>query len=381
MLRTCKGLGWSFLSLRLILLLAVGANPAIASDSEIIRKAADHYLNSGQPLSTDARALYSDMASSMPPRMEVKYYDPSIFKKGPQIVDLRSPDTEMPDPYTVGHIPGAVRIPWQKIAEWRHLKDLPKGRRIVVYSGTGQTGGQIAAILNVLGYNALNLTWGITAWTTDKDAAPGRYERFRDTVWSSGGSFRTVTRIDPPTETYSLPAIEKTASSENFTAILTASRRYLNDPEKCLTVSAPEIYYAMHSAARRRQRYGSEEKPLNPYVFPFIVDVRDEEAYRLGHIENSLHIRFQDLFKKENLRRLPPDRQIVLYCETGHRSSHAVALLNMLGYDAASLKWGITSWSLSLPGRDVAPGRYAEQRDCIDYEVVRGFEPSFPCPG
>jgi hypothetical protein len=46
----------------------------------------------------------------------------------------------------------------------------------------------------------------------------------------------------------------------------------------------------------------------------------------------------------------------------------------MLGYDAVSLKWGITSWSLSLPGRDVAPGRYTEKRDCIGYEVVKGFE-------
>jgi hypothetical protein len=56
------------------------------------------------------------------------------------------------------------------------------------------------------------------------------------------------------------------------------------------------------------------------------------------------------------------------------------ALLNLLGYDAINLKFGITSWSLSIPGRDIAPERYDEDRDCIHCKaVVEGYKSAVPC--
>ena len=40
-----------------------------------------------------------------------------------------------------------------------------------------------------------------------------------------------------------------------------------------------------------------------------------------------------------------------------------------------------TSWSLSLPGKDVAPDRYNESTDCMNYPVVKGFAAFIQCPG
>jgi rhodanese-related sulfurtransferase len=344
--------------------------PAMAGEGtfETIRAAAETYVTGGRPFHIDAKTLYESMASSMPRSVDVRYYDPSSFKRGPIIIDLRNADPDMPHPYALGHIPGAIHIPWRKIAEWRYLKDLPKDRKLVVYSSTGQIGGQVSAILNILGFDAVNLMWGITSWTASADVAPGRYEKSRDTVWSSGGSFRTVIRINEPQETYELPNYEEKGSHGGFEAVLSAALLYLNALDKSFTISAPELDRLLNFSA-------------NPFLVPLVLDVRDDTAYRIGHIDNCLHITLGALFKRENLRRLPPGRQVVAYCETGHDSGQAAALLNLLGYDAVSLKWGISAWSLSLPGMSIAPNRYDEKRDCIDYEVVPGFRPSIPCPG
>jgi rhodanese-related sulfurtransferase len=355
-----------FPAVTMIIVFGASSNGGNA-DFEAIRAAAEAYLGSGRPLDIDAKTLYESMVSSMA-LLDVRNYDPSSFKRGPIIVDLRAPDPEMPQPYAVGHIPGSVPIPLRNIADWKYLKDLPKDRKIVVYSATGQVGGQAAAILNLLGYDAVNLKWGMTSWAARSDIAPGRYESSRDTVWRSGGSYRTVVSLDSPQEIYDFPDFENGDGRDNFETILSAARLYFNALDKPFTISAPELDALLRSSE-------------NPYVVPLVLDVRDEAAYRLGHIDKCLHIPLRALFRRENLRHLPPDRQIVVYCETGHESAQAVAVLNLLGYDAVSLKWGIAAWSLSLPGSDITPNRYDERHDCMGYEVVTGFRSFIPCAG
>lgn len=79
---------------------------------------------------------------------------------------------------------------------------------------------------------------------------------------------------------------------------------------------------------------------------PIILDIRNPKDYALGHIPGAVNISVKDLFTKETLSKLPPDKQIVVYCYTGQTSAQVVAALNMLGYDAYSLKFGMPSWAL-----------------------------------
>lgn len=77
--------------------------------------------------------------------------------------------------YAIGHIPGAVNIPWREIAKEENLQKLPTDRQIVVYCYTGHTGAVATTALNLLGYDAVNLKFGIGAWTKDANvrvAAP-----------------------------------------------------------------------------------------------------------------------------------------------------------------------------------------------------------------
>ena len=45
----------------------------------------------------------------------------------------------------------------------------PTTSRIVVYCYTGQTASQVTSALNMLGYDASNMLFGMQAWTMDKD--------------------------------------------------------------------------------------------------------------------------------------------------------------------------------------------------------------------
>ena len=105
---------------------------------------------------------------------------------------------------------------------------------------------------------------------------------------------------------------------------------------------------------------------------PFVLSVRSPEQYAKGHIASAINFYWREAAKEENLAKLPEDRQIVVYCYTGHTASQVTALLNILGYDAINLKFGMTSWTRDT---DVAPKRYQEVKDAKDYPFVTGTEP------
>ena len=358
---------------------------------EVIRQAADAYVNSAKELNIPAKELYDTMFALIKANVtasvseyQIEWYDAVQYSEGPLIVDTRGIDTEMPNAYWSGHIPGAFVIPWRFSADSNNLMKLRKERQIVVYSSTGQTGAQAAAILGVLGYDAVNLMWGITSWTSDPEVAPGRYAQERDTVWNWGGSFRAVCPISEPTETYSYPIVENTKSTDKFEIIQAAALAYLHS-DKPENMPAPELYHALHfeqiPIPDQYYYFTNPENPdENPWAVPFILDVRDDETYLNGHICGTAHVFWKDVFKPENLKRLPPDRKVLVYSDTGHEAGMVAALLNLLGYDAINLKWGITGWSLSLPRQDIAPARFNPNTDVQNYPVIKGYQSFLACP-
>jgi rhodanese-related sulfurtransferase len=81
-------------------------------------------------------------------------------------------------------------------------------------------------------------------------------------------------------------------------------------------------------------------KDKNKY---FLLDVRTQEEYKSGFIENSMLIPVTEL--ESRLSEIPTDKPIIVYCKSGNRSLKAAQILvknnfspvyNMLG--------GITEW-------------------------------------
>lgn len=76
----------------------------------------------------------------------------------------------------------------------------------------------------------------------------------------------------------------------------------------------------------------------------FVLDIRKKEDHCAGHIFSAVNIPMADVFRNENLRRLPMNRPILVVCYTGHTASQTIGMLNLMGFDAWALRFGMMSW-------------------------------------
>ena len=76
-----------------------------------------------------------------------------------------------------------------------------------------------------------------------------------------------------------------------------------------------------------------------------LVDVRTNDEYNSGYIENSINIDyFSDDFS-ENVEKFDKNTPIVLYCRSGKRSSKSANKLSKLGFkEIYNLQGGILDW-------------------------------------
>ena len=366
----------------------IGQSPAASQaqnggsdEFETIRQAADAYVNSGQALTISAKNIYDSMVAVSPKLVwiirgnesmapfEVQYYDPYNYNKGPFIIDVRPKEPEMPNPFSKGHVPGSLHISWRQLTLYKNFVNMPRQRQIVVVSSTGEAGAQVAAILRVMGYEAVALEWGMASWAGATDSLTS-YDKSRDTV-SDWGTDYTSGSTPEPTETYALPVVDNTESTDKAIVLLAAASAYLTSEARRSDMKASDLYQALNfepntAAQIFLSTFFTGSTTGNPYTQPFILDIRDTAAFNQGHLSGALNVYLKDVFETENLERLPPDRQILVYGDNGHESSAVTALLNLLGYHARNLRWGM------------AADQFVPTRDCMNYQVVTGLN-SFVC--
>jgi rhodanese-related sulfurtransferase len=75
---------------------------------------------------------------------------------------------------------------------------------------------------------------------------------------------------------------------------------------------------------------------------PMVLDVRQKEEYRSGHIAGAKLIPLNELGRR--MKELPRDREIVCVCASGNRSSSATRALTGAGYNAINMKGGMSAW-------------------------------------
>lgn len=75
---------------------------------------------------------------------------------------------------------------------------------------------------------------------------------------------------------------------------------------------------------------------------PLVLDVRQKDEYRSGHIAGAKLIPLNELGNR--LKELPKDREIVCVCASGNRSSSATRILTGQGYNAINMKGGMSAW-------------------------------------
>ena len=76
-----------------------------------------------------------------------------------------------------------------------------------------------------------------------------------------------------------------------------------------------------------------------------LVDVRTEDEYNSGYIENSLNIDYFSNDFSVNADKLDKSTPIILYCRSGKRSSMSANKISKLGFkEIYNLEGGILEW-------------------------------------
>jgi len=98
-----------------------------------------------------------------PFRVLVKGISPDELIKKMKLKNIMIVDVRNRDEFVAGHIKGAVNMAFANIAE--RIKEIEKGREIIVYDRTGSESQKAADILNRAGFeNVSTLLGGIMVW-------------------------------------------------------------------------------------------------------------------------------------------------------------------------------------------------------------------------
>src|SRR5574340_953959 len=217
-----------------------------------------------------------------------------------QIVDIRSAEH-----YALGHIDGAINIPFKTIADDESLAKLDDTKKIVVVCYTGHTASMTNMVWNMLGYDALTLKFGMSGWVADKAIVglgiPAK----------AAGTYPTVTTPTEAAGPFDAPELEG-EYADAAEAIKAQAKAYFAK-NLAPTIAPADVYNLVQAKDPGYQ----------------IVSVRKPEDYTKGHIDGAINVLWTDI--ADNLDKIDPDKKIVVYCYTGHTGGEAAMFLNLMG--------------------------------------------------
>lgn len=219
------------------------------------------------------------------------------------IFDIRSADA-----FATGHIKNAQNVALADLLTAAETAGKDKSFLIVCY--TGQTAARATGLLRLMGYNAKTLKWGMSCWHEDFAGSwNSNATDFASPNWVTTGTPPALSTFDDP-------------------SVVTGE------------VNGEDILRARVEAALAKSDWSVAKTDVldNPGNY-FIINkwpLTSWDAY--GHINGAYRID-EDL-SLSALPNIDPSKTVVTYCYTGQTSSITTAWLNVLGYNAQSLKFG-----------------------------------------
>lgn len=277
-------------------------NPAPAvNESELL---AEYLESANSPLGKDF--VNTDMPTIMG-ATEVKTLNAT---KQVYIIDIRAAAD-----FAKGHIENAVNVTFGDILSHIESVDLSGYTKVAIVCYSGQTAGYAASILRLMGYEKVfSMKWGMCSWHEDFAGS-----------WNNniGNTYATQFTADATAKgpAGEMPEINtgKNTGQEILEARVDALLSGGFDPAK---VSNSAVfgnlpgYYIVN--------YWSEAHYADPGHIPGAMQYTPKSSMKLS----------------TQLKTLPTDKPVVVYCYTGQTSAFLTAYLRLLGYDAKSLLFG-----------------------------------------
>jgi len=264
------------------------------------------YLESANsPLMKDY--VSTDMPSIMP-ASEVKTL---MATNKVYIIDIRSAVD-----FAAGHIEGAHNVALADILTHVEGVAMADYDKVAIVCYTGQTAGFAASLLRIMGYSKVfSMKWGMCAWHVDFAS------RWNNTI-AAGNAY-----------------------AAQFTTTATAKGVAGELPELNTGKKTGQEILEARVSALLTEGFGAASV-TNGTVFGslsnyYIVNYWSTAHYAIGHIPGAMQYTPKESLKLiADLKTLPTDKTIAVYCYTGQTSAFLAAYLRLLGYDAKSILYG-----------------------------------------
>ena len=298
--------------------------PVTVNESEVLVK----YLETnGNPVST------------YPVMIKATDVNSNILEgKSQTVIDIRSLED-----FNKGHIKGAVNVNHKEVLDYYETNSLKDKATVVIACYSGQTAGWVTSLLRMMGYtNVKDLKWGMSSWNNTTA-----------TAWKTNTSNTLAT-------SFVNTATAKPAKGK-LPKISTGKKT-----GKDILRARVEATFAEGFAAA---------KVANNAVSGFhVANYWKEADYNWGHLNGAMQYSPKMAFTNaEDLKTLPTDKTIGVYCYTGQTSAQVTAYLRVLGYKAKSIVYGVNGMAYdTMPGTKFYEVKVGEHdSDIHDYELVK----------
>jgi len=226
------------------------------------------------------------------------------------IIDIRSAVD-----FADGHIDNAVNVAAGDILTHVESMDFTAYTRVAVVCYTGQSAAWTTCLLRLMGHEKVySMAWGMSSW----------HSKFNKWTSNTGNTYATefTSTATDMGGLGDLPALSTTATTG----------------QEILEARVDDILAEGFglAAITNTEVFGN----LENY---YIVNYWPENHYdNPGHIPGAMQYTPKASMKLlADLKTLPTDKTIVVYCYTGQNSANLAAYLRLVGYDAKSLKFGV----------------------------------------
>ena len=228
-----------------------------------------------------------------------------------KIIDLRNKDE-----FARGHIKGAVNVEFSKIPDYFSNVIKPfELDKIVMVCSSGQISSYATSLLRLMGYgNVYALRWGMSGWNKD----------FAKDVWLKEVSDKYEGKLE-------LTENER-APSTDFPQMNSGK----STGEEIMTARFNSLFAAGYADA-----FITADKIFEKPKEYYTINFERKDKYDAGHIPGAMRYKTNGtLGIISEMESIPTNREVAVYCGTGHNSAFVAAYLRLFGYNAKAVMYG-----------------------------------------
>jgi len=236
---------------------------------------------------------------------------------GYHVFDIRSADD-----FNAGHIKESINVALADVVtKAADYSDKP----ILVVCYSGQTAGRAVMALRLSGYEAKVMKFGFSYWSSDEYEVDGETRTFDKWTGKIGDPALTSTNWKTDASTQ-LPVFDYPT--------------WESDNTEGADILAEKVD-AMLGMAWTTSSLDVLENPMDYSIYNFWTP---EDYIEFGHYQHAYQIKPISI-ADDLIKAFPNNEEFQVYCFTGQTSSFITAWLQVLGYSAKSITYGVNSLS------------------------------------